>query len=94
MFYVGHGALVDFHPRELAECIISTMNSNDISWQTKVLEKFDRFIETDGHRFGENQPFPHIYIDDLFPEDVIDHLLDEFPVATDPIWEITEVEDI
>ena len=94
MFVDEHGALADFHLLESTECIVQGMNPNDISWQTKVLDKFDRFIETDGHKFRENQPFPHIYVDDLFPEEVIDYVLNEFPTANDPIWEITEVEDI
>ena len=72
MFCDEHGALVDFHLLESTECIVQGMNPNDISWQTKVLDKFDRFIETDGHKFRENQPFPHIYVDDLFHEEVID----------------------
>lgn len=70
------------------------MDQNDISWQENVLENFDRVIANDGHRFRQNQPFPHIYIDGLFPEKVIDYVLSEFPSTNDPIWEITEVENI
>lgn len=70
------------------------MNQGDISWQTQVLEKFDLFIQSDGHRFRENQPFPHIYIDNLFPEHVVDTILEEFPPAADPIWEASIVKDI
>ena len=69
------------------------MKQGDISWQTQVLEKFDLFIESDGHRFRDNQPFPHIYVDNLFPESVIDKILEEFPPANDPIWEASMVKD-
>ena len=70
------------------------MDVNDISWQREVLVKFDEFIENDGRRFAANEPFPHIYIDGLFPEAFIDAVLEEFPAASDPIWDETRVENI
>lgn len=70
------------------------MDFTDISWQQATLEKFDRFIETDGARFSSNLPFPHIYVDGLFPEAFIDAVLEEFPESDDPIWEATQVANI
>jgi len=70
------------------------MDRIDISWQREVLSNFDRFIATDGFRFAANEPFPHIYIDGLFPEEFISEILTEFPDAGDPIWEATRVENI
>lgn len=63
------------------------MNELDISWQSQVLEKLDAHIYESGSLFSAQDPFPHAVIDNIFPEQLIDSLLLEFPAADDPMWE-------
>ena len=63
-------------------------------WQTKALQELDQFASTHSSGFAGAVPFPHCYIDNFLDQNVFDRLLDEFPVETDPIWEVSNQKDI
>ncbi|SHN42491.1 2OG-Fe(II) oxygenase [Chitinophaga sp. CF418] len=37
-------------------------------------------------RYAEGDPFPHIYLDNVFPEEALNSVLEEFPGANDVNW--------
>jgi len=71
-----------------------TVTTPSTPWQIQVLQKFEAFIEKEGHRFSVSEPFPHIFVDDLFPVGFLDSVIQEFPQSDDPIWEVTHQEGI
>lgn len=40
----------------------------------------------DSRRFTEAQPFPHLVVDNLWPDHLLDAINAEFPAAADPRW--------
>lgn len=61
-----------------------------MDWTRPVLENLDRWIDSNGHTFREQQPFPHAVIDDVFDADVLREVLAEFPDPSDPVWDRAE----
>lgn len=52
-------------------------------------------LDTLKSQFSENQPFPHIILDDFFPKGVIDSVRDDFPSEDDEsLWEVNRMEGI
>ena len=63
-------------------------------WQTDTLGRHDALAATKKKEFSCADPFPHCVIDDLFDPGLIEELVDEFPVVSDPIWESSNQERI
>jgi Rps23 Pro-64 3,4-dihydroxylase Tpa1-like proline 4-hydroxylase len=62
--------------------------------QTKILTKdylfdltkLEKLAEENHRKYINAKPFPHIVIDDFFPEEVLDTVLDEFPGSRQIDW--------
>jgi Rps23 Pro-64 3,4-dihydroxylase Tpa1-like proline 4-hydroxylase len=65
-----------------------------LQWQSGVLDRFDTWIRGNGDSFTSAEPFPHAVIDGLFEEDVLDAVIQEFPAADDPHWQVSRDEGI
>lgn len=50
------------------------------------LTNMERNVDTWARQYRENQPYPHIGIDNFFDEKVIQDLTIDYPVASDPAW--------
>jgi hypothetical protein len=53
------------------------------------LQKIDRSVEAWARQYRENQPFPHIGIDDFFDEEIIRSLVSDYPGEFDASWNRT-----
>jgi Rps23 Pro-64 3,4-dihydroxylase Tpa1-like proline 4-hydroxylase len=63
-------------------------------WQKVALKNFKDQIDSRKHEFSSGDPFPHIYLDNVFPESFVTCLLSEFPHEDDAIWDRSFIEDI
>jgi 2-oxoglutarate-Fe(II)-dependent oxygenase superfamily protein len=53
------------------------------------MEKMTRNIEAWAQQYRDNQPFPHIGIDDFFDENIIRRILSDYPGEFDASWNRT-----
>ncbi len=58
------------------------------------LERFDAASKDYSTGYANEKPFPHVVLDGLFPNIIIDKILEEFPKLEDPIWHRTNDEGI
>lgn len=63
-------------------------------WQTLASKKLDELAMSLSTEFKSATPFAHCVIDDFFPPEIVESLVDEFPTETDPIWESSDQQDI
>jgi Rps23 Pro-64 3,4-dihydroxylase Tpa1-like proline 4-hydroxylase len=49
-------------------------------------EQLMAIAEQKAETYQNASPFPHIVLDNLFPEDILDQVLEEFPDPNDPNW--------
>jgi hypothetical protein len=45
-----------------------------------------RVADEHRHAYASAQPYPHVVLDGLFPDDALDHVLAEFPDPDSPVW--------
>ncbi|EGJ30900.1 MULTISPECIES: 2OG-Fe(II) oxygenase [Moorena] len=50
-------------------------------------EKLTKFANDNCEIYAQSEPFPHIIMDNFFPEDVLDKILNEFPKADAIDWQ-------
>lgn len=63
-------------------------------WQVQALRKLNDVAAIHATDFKTASPFPHFVIDNFLEGDIIQSVLDEFPLDSDPIWEVSNQEDI
>jgi hypothetical protein len=51
-----------------------------------VLPEIIKSLDKDPRTYQSADPYPHIAIDDFLPRAVVDALINEFPIASDQIW--------
>lgn len=49
-------------------------------------ENLKSLAEENADAYKSASPFPHIVFDDLFPEELLDHVIEEFPDENDSTW--------
>lgn len=64
------------------------------NWQNSALKKLGSLASSETKKFRSARPFPHLVIDDFLSAEVLDAMLNEFPIDSDPIWELSDQKDI
>ncbi len=66
----------------------SENQSNSVSFWYDFLnsEKLEQFASSHRESYSQAQPFPHIVIDNFFPETILKAILDEFPQSNQIDW--------
>jgi Rps23 Pro-64 3,4-dihydroxylase Tpa1-like proline 4-hydroxylase len=72
------------------------MSSNSPAFERcqAFLKRFERFAESGHALFAEAAPFPHVVIDNIFDEQLLESVLREYPGRDDPMWQRYDDEDI
>ncbi|NEQ63717.1 MAG: 2OG-Fe(II) oxygenase, partial [Moorea sp. SIO4A1] len=50
-------------------------------------EKLTNFAKDNCEAYAQAEPFPHIIMDNFFPEDILDNILNEFPKSDEIDWQ-------
>ena len=64
------------------------------NWRRNVLDGLADQSRQLSQLFADNDPFPHVIVDDLFPSQLIRALVAEFPNPDDQSWDRSIVEGI
>jgi hypothetical protein len=70
------------------------MESNIPNWRRNVLDGLAAQSSELSQLFADNDPFPHVIVDGLFPSQLIRALVAEFPNPNDQSWDRSVVEGI
>ena len=63
-------------------------------WQTQALVKLDQVANNSMTEFRTAEPFPYCVVDNFLDSKIVETLVDEFPIDSDPIWEVSDQKDI
>lgn len=58
------------------------------------LKRFEGFAESNHELFAKADPFPHVVIDNILDEQLIESVLQEYPGHDDPMWQRYDDKDI
>lgn len=55
----------------------------------EFFKRFNLYAEQHADEYASQQPFSHAVIDNIFPDEILDQILAEFPSKDNPIWQNT-----
>ena len=63
-------------------------------WQNHALDKLDQIATSSATVFKAASPFPYLVVNNFLSTEIVGGLVQEFPVDSDPIWEISDQKEI